>query len=138
MVVCRLASMPTAVPSFVLFSWSFLVNWYIQSIFYTPQSSQSHSYLLASSLPCAIADLSLSPSFPIPTSGIKLSHRAPASITFTFPTSVWCYWSTTLSSDTTHLVHAMMTCILPHSFCPSRSSLFPENCVRFIPTLYGF
>jgi len=112
-------------PRFVHFSWSFLVNWYIQSIFYTPQSSQSHSYLLrffTSMRNCRLVSVSSK------LSNTYQWHQTPSpstpSITFTFPTSVWCYWSTTLSSDTTHLVHAM-TCILPHSFLSKPFISFP-------------
>lgn len=52
--VCRLCHpCGPRYPRFVHFSWSFPVNWYIQSILYTPQSSQSHPYQLRFSLPCA-------------------------------------------------------------------------------------
>ena len=113
-------------PRFVHFSWSFLVNWYIQSILYTPQSSQSHSYLLrfpTSMRNCRLVSVS-PPSLSIPTGGIKILTPSTCLLLFTFPISVWCYWSTTLSSDATHLVHAM-TCILPPSFLSKPFISFP-------------
>jgi hypothetical protein len=133
MVVCRLASVPSRYPRFVDFSWSFPVNWYIQSILYTPQSSQSHSYLLRFSTSmrhCRLAtqlqafQYASTPHakhLPLFITASYSSLRLPLLI------SLWC---PRCRRNTTHLVHAM-TCILPPSFFgQSRSFLSRvwENC----------
>jgi hypothetical protein len=132
MVVCRLASVPSRYPRFVDFSWSFPVNWYIQSILYTPQSSQSHSYLLRFSTSmrnCRLAlhskpfntHQTLTPStclysLPLPT----LHYDYPFSFLFGAIGRPRC------RRNTTHLVHAM-TCILPPSFLWSKPFIsFPR------------
>jgi hypothetical protein len=115
-------------PRFVHFSWSFPVNWYIQSIHYTPQSSQSHSYLLRFSTSMSNCRLVSVPSLSIPTSGIKPPRRALASFHYRFlrlpfPNSLWCHWSTALSSEynSPRSRHDPYTPTL--LFCQSRSFL---------------
>ena len=98
-----------------------LIGTYNQ-FFYTPQSSQSHSYLLASPFPCAIADLSSysKPSY-LPERHLN-PHAKHLSLFITASySSLRLHFSSVLLVDsccrrnTTHLVH-VMTCILPLSF----------------------
>jgi hypothetical protein len=130
------AFMPTAVPSFVHFSWSFPVNWYIQSILYTPlQSSQSHSYQLRLST-CAIAHCSHPSLSYLPVAPKSLRQTRPSSLPpFTPPFFFRCYWLTTLSSEhTPSPIHAM-SCILFTLLFGNAAHFFlsrnRENCVPF-------
>jgi len=107
MVVCRLWHLrQPRYPRFVHFSWSFPVNWYIQSILYTLQSSQSHSYQPRSSTSlrnCTLLSylpVALSPHAKhLPT--IHYPFLPPSPCPFLLPFSLRCYWLTTLSSERT-------------------------------------
>ena len=145
MVVCRLASVPSRYPRFVDFSWSFPVNWYIQSILYTPQSSQSHSYLLRFSTSmrnCRLAPLLQAFQYasnphakhlPLFITASYASLRLPLLI------SLWCYWSTTLSSEYNppRTRHDLYTPTLP--FMVKAVHFFPAfgRTVRFIPVTFN-
>ncbi len=115
MVVCRLASVPTAVPRFVHFSWSFPVNWFIQSILYTPQSKSVtfvsapllHSHVQLQTFQAAEHSSRL---YSLPLLTLHYDHDYP----FPFLSSV-VLADPCCRRNTIHLVH-VMTCILPPSF----------------------
>ena len=143
MVVCRLWHLcQPRYPRFVHFSWSFPVNWYIQSILYTLQSSQSHSYQLRSSTSLRNCTLLSPPSLSyLP---VALSPHAkhlptihypcfpPSPCPFLLPFSLRCYWLTTLSSEHTrpYTRRDLFTPTLLFVKClPFFLSRSRENCV---------
>lgn len=78
MVVFRLAFVPPAVPSLVHFSWSFPVNWYIQSISLYPRNQVSHIRIsFAHSLAQLLTAL---PNLSIPAGGTDYPPQALAHI----------------------------------------------------------
>ncbi len=126
MVVCRLWHLcQPRYPRFVHFSWSFPVNWYIQSILLYP-AIKSVTFVSASLLH-SHAQLQTCLAIPsLHTYQWYLQTPMLSTCLFhydflLFTTTTICHFSSVLLVDpcchrnTTHLVHAM-TCILPPSF----------------------
>ena len=123
MVVCRLWHLcQPRYPRFVHFSWSFPVNWYIQSILLYPAIKSVTFVSARFSIPMRNCRLVFLFQAFIPTSGIQTPM--PSTCLFSLPasySSLRLHFSSVLLVDsccrrnTTHLVH-VMTCILPLSF----------------------
>jgi hypothetical protein len=119
MVVCRLWHLcQPRYPRFVHFSWSFPVNWYIQSILLYP-AIKSVTFVSASPLH---SHAQLQTCLPIPNLHTCQWHPNPhAEHSSLSSTTAICHFSSVLLVDpccrrnTTRLVH-VMTCIHPPSF----------------------
>ncbi len=133
MVVCRLwHPCQPRYPRFVHFSWSFPVNWYIQSILLYP-AIKSVTFVSASLLHSHAqlqTCLYSKPSYLPVASKPPCRALVPFHYRFLlFTTTAICHFSSVLLVDpccrrnTTHLVH-VMTCILPPSFFPKSFNYF--------------
>jgi hypothetical protein len=126
MVVCRLWHLcQPRYPRFIHFSWSFPVNWYIQSILLYP-AIKSVTFVPA---PLLHSHAQLQTCLPIPSLHTYQWHPNPDAEHLSlfiydfllFSTTTISHFSSVLLVDpccrrnTTHPVHAM-TCILPPSF----------------------
>jgi len=134
----------------IIFSWSFPVNWYIQSIHYTPQS-KSVTFVSASSpmRNCRLVVVVLYSKAFIPTSGIQtpsprnadehfvfLFHLLQLRMTTPLPLlCCCCCWSihAVVGIQLTFVHTPPMTCILPLSFF----FLFPEKIFHLLPRTFG-
>jgi len=145
MVVCRLASIANrgTLALFISLGRFRLIGTYNQ--FFIPRNQVSHIRIcFASPLPCAIADLSVQAFRYLPVASNPHAEHPPPFITASsysslrlpFAISVWCYWSTTLSSESNspRTRHDLYTPTLLWSkpFIVSRTW---ENCVRFFTIL---